>query len=118
MWTPDDEPRTLDQALAMRVRAARARGAYTIATVAGLARVDPSVVVTLENGGAVADAAACDRVLAVLGLRPEGPRHSALALDFTHSVMKARSEPSSIWLRIRLADRRISPRRRRSRPDR
>lgn len=83
MRTPDDEPRTTDPALTARVRAARARGAYATATVAALARVDPRVVVALENGEAVADAAACDRVLAVLGLRPEGPRHAALALDFT-----------------------------------
>lgn len=82
MRTPD-KPRTTDPASAARVRAARARGAYTIATVAALARVDPSVVVALENGEAVADTAACDRVLAVLGLRPEGPRHATPALDLT-----------------------------------
>lgn len=81
MCIPDDEFQTTDPALPARVRVARERGAYTIDVVAGLARVDPAVVSALETGRTIADVAARDRVLAVLGLRRDGFRKPVLALD-------------------------------------
>lgn len=81
MRTTDPRPEVRGPTLAARVRAARGRGAYTIDVAARLARVDPSAVVALENGDAIADIAACERILEVLGLRRDRSRSPASALN-------------------------------------
>ena len=60
--------------LAAHIRAARLRGAFSIETLAALAQVDPDVVRGLENGTAIRDVSAQDRIMNVLGLRPGSDR--------------------------------------------
>jgi ribosome-binding protein aMBF1 (putative translation factor) len=60
--------------LAAQVHAARIRGAFSIEILAALAQVDPETITALEKGDAIRDVAACDRVLDVLGLRPDSHR--------------------------------------------
>jgi hypothetical protein len=71
----DDEPTALNAALAAQIHAARMRGAYSIETLAVLARVDPKAIIGLENVAPIADVGARDRVLDVLGLHPDGHRY-------------------------------------------
>ena len=68
----DDQPIALNAALAAQILAARIRGAYSIETLAVLARVEPEAIVGLENGAPHIDAGSRDRVMDVLGLRPDG----------------------------------------------
>ncbi|MCJ2096643.1 hypothetical protein MKK67_29670 [Methylobacterium sp. J-072] len=75
MSDQDDEPTTLNAAIATRIHAARLRGAYSIETLSALAQVDPEVIVRLENGAPIADVGARDRVMDVLGLRPDSHRY-------------------------------------------
>jgi hypothetical protein len=65
----DDEPKPVNVTMAAQVHDARLRGAYSIEVLAGLASVEPAVVLALENGGPINDTGALDRVLDVLGLR-------------------------------------------------
>lgn len=69
-----DEPTPLDAALATQIHAARMRGAYSVETLSALARVDPETIAGLENGVSIVDAGARDRVMDVLGLRPDSHR--------------------------------------------
>ena len=78
-----DQPKLPDAASAAQIRAACARGAYSIQTLAALARVDPEVVTSLVNGATIIDVSARDRVMDVLGLRPDSVRQSASPPDRT-----------------------------------
>lgn len=71
-----DKPATLDAALAVQIHAARMRGAYSIETLATLARVDPEEITEIEKGAPIADAGSRDRIMDVLGLRPGDHRFS------------------------------------------
>ena len=66
-----DKPTPLDAALAGQIHAARIRGAYSVDTLSELARVDLTTVTALENAAPLIDAGARDRVMDVLGLRPD-----------------------------------------------
>ncbi|MCJ2058967.1 hypothetical protein MKL09_20760 [Methylobacterium sp. J-048] len=83
MSDQDDEPTTLNAAIAAQIHAARLRGAYSIETLSALAQVDPEAIVRLENGASIADVGARDRVMDVLGLRPGGHRFSTRMTDIT-----------------------------------
>lgn len=58
-------------ALAGQARAARLRNACSVKTLAALAQVDPETITGLEKGDAIKDVAAWERVMDVLGLRPD-----------------------------------------------
>ncbi|MHC2106958.1 helix-turn-helix domain-containing protein [Methylobacterium sp. WL64] len=81
MIDPDKKPASLDATLAAQVQAARLRGAYSIETLATLARVEPGVITELENGRQVFDVSARERVMDILGLRPDSLRHLNRAAD-------------------------------------
>ena len=72
-----DKPSSLDAALAAQIHAARVRGAYSIETLAALVQVAPRVIARLEQGAPIADAGARDRVMDVLGLRPDSHLYPA-----------------------------------------
>ena len=72
-----DKPSPLDAALAAQIHAARIRGAYSIETLAALVQVAPRVIARLEQGAPIADAGARDRVMDVLGLRPDSHLYPA-----------------------------------------
>jgi hypothetical protein len=85
MSDQDDEPTTLNAAIAAQIHAARLRGAYSIETLSALAQVDPEAIVRLENGASIADVGARDRVMDVLGLRPDGHPSPMRLTDLTLS---------------------------------
>lgn len=74
MSTQNDKPMPRASALAAQVHAARIRNAYSIETLATLAQVDPEAITAVEKGDAIEDAAAWDRVMDVLCLRPDSGR--------------------------------------------
>ncbi|EIZ84389.1 hypothetical protein WYO_2938 [Methylobacterium sp. GXF4] len=76
-----DKPTSLDAALATQIHAARLRGAYSVETLAALARVDAELITALENGAQIADVGARDRIMDILGLRPDGHRYPARSVD-------------------------------------
>ncbi|MCJ2050497.1 hypothetical protein [Methylobacterium sp. J-070] len=78
-----DKPLSLDAALAAQIHAARLRGAYSIEALAALARVDPEMIARLEHGAPIADAGARDRVMDVLGLRPDSQLYPAKPTDYS-----------------------------------
>ncbi|MCJ2087146.1 hypothetical protein MKK88_14290 [Methylobacterium sp. E-005] len=78
-----DKPSPLDAALAAQIHAARIRGAYSIETLAAVAQVTPEVIASLERGGPIADAGARDRVMDVLGLRPDSQFSPAKPIDYS-----------------------------------
>lgn len=81
MSEQDNKAIGLDATLAAQIHAARLRGAYSIETLAALARVEPEMVTALENGGQISDVGARDRVMDILGLRPDSHRHLNRATD-------------------------------------
>ncbi|MCJ2119256.1 hypothetical protein MKK65_22240 [Methylobacterium sp. J-001] len=81
----DDEPTALNTAIAAQIYAARIRGAYSIETLAVLARVDPEAIVGLENGAPLIDAGVRGRVMDVLGLRSDGHSSPVRLTDLTLS---------------------------------
>jgi ribosome-binding protein aMBF1 (putative translation factor) len=74
MSAQHDKPTSQASALAVQVHAARVRSAFSIETLAALAQVDPEAIAALEKGDAIKDMAAWDRVMDVLGLRPDSHR--------------------------------------------
>ena len=78
-----DKPPFQDAALAAQIHAARIRGAYSIETLAALAQVAPEVIAKLEHGLPIAEAEARDRVMDVLGLRPDGQLYPAKSIDYS-----------------------------------
>ena len=78
-----DKPSSLDAALAAQIHAARVRGAYSIETLAALAQVAPEVIARLEHGEPITEAGARDRVMGVLGLRPDSQLYPAKPTDFS-----------------------------------
>jgi hypothetical protein len=76
-----DKPTSLDAALATQIHAARVRGAYSVETLAALARVDSELITALENGAQIADVGARDRIMDVLGLRSDSHRYSGRPVD-------------------------------------
>jgi ribosome-binding protein aMBF1 (putative translation factor) len=74
MSAQHDKPTPRASALAVQVHAARIRNAFSVETLAALTQVDPEVIAALGKGDAIKDVAAWDRVMDVLGLRPEGHR--------------------------------------------
>ena len=76
-----DQPKLPDTASAAQIRAACTHGAYSIQTLAALARVDPEVITSLVNGATIIDVSARNRVMDVLGLRPDSVRQPARPPD-------------------------------------
>ena len=74
MSAQHDKPMPRASALAVQVHAARVRSAFSVETLAALAQVDPETITALEKGDASKDPAAWDRVMDVLGLRPDSHR--------------------------------------------
>ena len=74
MSAQHDHPTSWASTLAVQVHAASIRSAFSIETLAALAQVDPDAIAALEKGDAIKDVAAWDRVMDVLGLRPDGHR--------------------------------------------
>ena len=69
-----DKPTSRTSTLAVQVHAARIRNAFSVETLAALAKVDPEAITALEKGDAIKDVAAWDRIMDVLGLRPDSHR--------------------------------------------
>ena len=74
MSAQHDKPTSRASALALEVQAARVRNAFSVETLAALARVASETVTALEKGDAIKDVAAWDRVMNVLGLSPDSHR--------------------------------------------
>ena len=74
MSAQHDKPTSKASALAVQVHAARIRNAFSIETLAALAQADPETITALEKGDTIKDVAAWERVLDVLGLRPDSYR--------------------------------------------
>ena len=69
MSTSNDLSPDRHQHLALQIRVARARCAYSVEALAKLAGVEPSVIVRMERGELTeGDAVPCERVLNTLGL--------------------------------------------------
>jgi transcriptional regulator with XRE-family HTH domain len=83
-----DKPSPLDAALAAQIHAARIRGAYSIETLAAVAQVTPEVIARLEQGAPIADAGARDRVMDVLGLRPDSQFSPAKPIDYSRRALE------------------------------
>lgn len=83
MSDQDNKPASLDAAIAAQIHAARIRGAYSIEALAALAQTDPAAIKALEDGATIADVSARDRVMDVLGLRPDSHRYPARPTDLS-----------------------------------